>query len=134
MKDFFFHVKPLAKEKAKNRTFTNELESRLQSTINGNNKSGTLRRRPTNDESCELNFDFNTSICSFFLLVFQSQSSGSLPNGTLFQVKVAYAYTPVHDDELAINPNDIINVTRTVCSFLSIRSMPLFFLGGRRLV
>ena len=46
-------MKPLAKEKAKNRTFTNELESRLQSTINGNNKSGTLRKRPPNDESCE---------------------------------------------------------------------------------
>jgi hypothetical protein len=53
-----------------------------------------------------------------FNLVFQSQQSNNLPNGTLFQVKVAYAYTPVHDDELSINPNDIINVTRLV-RFLS---------------
>ncbi|CAF4874517.1 unnamed protein product, partial [Rotaria magnacalcarata] len=36
------------------------------------------------------------------------------PNGILFQVKVAYGYTPIHDDELTINPNDIINVTRLV--------------------
>ncbi|CAF4393382.1 unnamed protein product, partial [Rotaria magnacalcarata] len=43
---------------------------------------------------------------------FQSQHSNSLPNGILFQVKVAYGYTPIHDDELTINPNDIINVTR----------------------
>jgi hypothetical protein len=50
-----------------------------------------------------------------FILVFQSQPSNGLPNGTLFQVKVAFAYTPVHDDELTINPNDIINVTRMVC-------------------
>jgi hypothetical protein len=49
------------------------------------------------------------------ILVFQSQQSNGLPNGTLFQVKVAYAYAPVHDDELAINPNDIVNVTRMVC-------------------
>lgn len=89
-------VTPLTKEKAKNRTFTNELESRLQSALNGN-KIGTLRKRPTNDET-----------------LFQSQQSNGLPNGTLFQVKVAYAYTPVHEDELAINPNDIINVTRLV--------------------
>ena len=48
-----FSVQPLTKEKAKNRTFTNELESRLQSAINGNNKSGTLRKRPANDETRE---------------------------------------------------------------------------------
>lgn len=48
------------------------------------------------------------------VLVFQTQQSNNLPNGTLFQVKVAYAYTPVHDDELPINPNDIVNVTRMV--------------------
>jgi hypothetical protein len=48
------------------------------------------------------------------ILVYQAQQSNNLPNGTLFQVKVAYGYTPVHDDELAINPNDIINVTRMV--------------------
>ncbi|CAF5169296.1 unnamed protein product, partial [Rotaria magnacalcarata] len=48
------------------------------------------------------------------ILVFQSQHSNSLPNGILFQVKVAYGYTPIHDDELTINPNDIINVTRLV--------------------
>ncbi|CAF0824681.1 unnamed protein product [Rotaria sordida] len=86
-------VTPLTKEKAKNRTFANELGSRLQSAVNAN-KSGTLRKRPTNDDT-----------------LFQSNS---LPNGTLFQVKVAYAYTPVHDDELTINPNDIVNVTRLV--------------------
>lgn len=40
--------------------------------------------------------------------------SNHLPNGTLFQVKVAYGYVPVHDDELSINTNDIINVTRLV--------------------
>ncbi|OJU56340.1 MAG: hypothetical protein BGN96_14695 [Bacteroidales bacterium 45-6] len=43
-------VTPLTKEKAKNRTFTNELEARLQSALNGN-KIGTLRKRPTNDEN-----------------------------------------------------------------------------------
>jgi hypothetical protein len=53
IKNHLFSVKPLTKEKAKNRTFTNELESRLQSAINGNNKSGTLRKRPTNDEARE---------------------------------------------------------------------------------
>lgn len=53
------------------------------------------------------------------LLVFQSQQSNNLPNGVLFQVKVAYAYTPVHDDELSIKPNDIINVTRLVRLFSS---------------
>jgi hypothetical protein len=47
------------------------------------------------------------------LLVLQSHLSA---NGTLFQVKVAYAYTPVHDDELTIKPNDIVNVTRMVNS------------------
>ena len=52
------------------------------------------------------------------ILVFQTQQSNNLPNGTLFQVKVAYAYTPVHDDELSINPNDIVNVTRMVCQVL----------------
>ncbi|CAF2386819.1 unnamed protein product [Rotaria sp. Silwood2] len=86
-------VTPLTKEKAKNRTFANELGSRLQSAVNAN-KSGTLRKRPTNDDT-----------------LFQSNS---LPNGTLFQVKVAYGYAPVHDDELTINTNDIINVTRLV--------------------
>ncbi|CAF1382771.1 unnamed protein product [Adineta ricciae] len=93
-------VTPLTKEKAKNRTFANELGARLQSAVNGNNignKSGTLRKRPTNDDT-----------------LFQTQQSNNLPNGTLFQVKVAYAYTPVHDDELPINPNDIVNVTRMV--------------------
>ncbi|CAF3543311.1 unnamed protein product [Adineta steineri] len=93
-------VTPLTKEKAKNRTFANELGARLQSAVNGNNvgnKSGTLRKRPTNDDT-----------------LFQSQQSNNLPNGTLFQVKVAYIYTPVHEDELSINPNDIINVTRMV--------------------
>ncbi|CAF1563402.1 unnamed protein product [Rotaria magnacalcarata] len=89
-------VTPLTKEKAKNRTFANELGSRLQSAANAN-KSGTLRKRPTNDDA-----------------LFQSQHSNSLPNGILFQVKVAYGYTPIHDDELTINPNDIINVTRLV--------------------
>ena len=44
-----------------------------------------------------------------FSLVFQTNQ-----NGSLFQVKVAYAYTPVHDDELDIKPNDIIQVTRLV--------------------
>jgi hypothetical protein len=53
------------------------------------------------------------------ILVFQSQQSNGLPNGTLFQVKVAFGYTPVHDDELTINTNDIINVTRMVCCFRS---------------
>ncbi|UJR36206.1 hypothetical protein I4U23_028938 [Adineta vaga] len=93
-------VTPLTKEKAKNRTFANELGARLQSAVNGNNignKSGTLRKRPTNDD-----------------ILFQSQQSSNLPNGTLFQVKVAYAYTPVHEDELSINTNDIVNVTRMV--------------------
>jgi phosphorylcholine metabolism protein LicD len=52
------------------------------------------------------------------ILVFQTQQSNNLPNGILFQVKVAYGYTPVHDDELTINPNDIINVTRLVCRLL----------------
>jgi hypothetical protein len=54
----------LTKEKAKNRTFANELGSRLQSAINGNNignKSGTLRKRPTNDDTREWNFNFETS-------------------------------------------------------------------------
>jgi len=46
----FPFVTPLTKEKAKNRTFTNELEARLQSALNGN-KIGTLRKRPTNDEN-----------------------------------------------------------------------------------
>jgi hypothetical protein len=53
----------LTKEKAKNRTFANELGSRLQSAINGNNianKSGTLRKRPTNDDTREWNFNFQT--------------------------------------------------------------------------
>ncbi|CAF4755550.1 unnamed protein product [Rotaria socialis] len=89
-------VTPLTKEKAKNRTFANELGSRLQSAVNAN-KSGTLRKRPANDDA-----------------LFQSQHSNNLPNGTLFQVKVAYGYTPIHDDELTINPNDVINVTRLV--------------------
>ena len=57
------------------------------------------------------------------ILVFQSQQSNGLPNGTLFQVKVAYAYTPVHDDELNINPNDIINVTRMVRLILSAKKL-----------
>ncbi|CAF0927877.1 unnamed protein product [Adineta ricciae] len=35
-------------------------------------------------------------------------------NGTLFQVRAVYTYLPLHDDELSIEPNDIINVTRTV--------------------
>jgi len=89
-------VTPLTREKAKNRTLTNELNARLQSVVNGNhqmnNKTGTLRKRPTNDEN-----------------LFQSNHQGSL-----FQVKVAYQYTPVHDDELDIKPNDIIQVTRLV--------------------
>ncbi|CAF5176747.1 unnamed protein product, partial [Rotaria magnacalcarata] len=45
-------VTPLTKEKAKNRTFANELGSRLQSAANAN-KSGTLRKRPTNDDARE---------------------------------------------------------------------------------
>lgn len=60
-----------------------------------------------------------------FALVYQSQQSNHLPNGTLFQVKVAYIYTPVHDDELTIKPNDIINVTRLVCSLDSLRIFQL---------
>lgn len=32
----------------------------------------------------------------------------------LFQVKAVYAYSPVHEDELAIKPNDMINVIRVV--------------------
>jgi hypothetical protein len=55
---FFFFAQPLTKEKAKNRTFANELGSRLQSAVNGN-KSGTLRKRPTNDDTRELNFNFD---------------------------------------------------------------------------
>jgi hypothetical protein len=67
---------------------------------------------------------FRFNICIFFsILVFQSQQSNNLPNGTLFQVKVAYAYIPVHDDELTINPNDIVNVTRLVCLFISIEKI-----------
>lgn len=89
-------VTPLTREKAKNRTLTSELNARLQSVVNGNhqmnNKTGTLRKRPTNDDN-----------------LFQSNH-----HGNLFQVKVAYAYTPVHDDELDIKPNDIIQVTRLV--------------------
>jgi hypothetical protein len=71
---------------------------------------------------CPLLFDLGdrNAYILISILVFQSQQSSSLPNGTLFQVKVAYPYIPVHDDELSINPNDIINVTRLVCgvSFL----------------
>lgn len=48
----FFILKPLAKEKAKSRTFANELGSRLQSAVNSN-KSGTLRKRPQNDDTRE---------------------------------------------------------------------------------
>ena len=167
----FSFEQSLTKEKAKSRTFANELGARLQSAVNGNhisNKSGTLRKRPTNDESREWNFKFFrrfsnscTSVfeqlnddkethyyycyyslaclhCStivaawniadvrfFFCVVFQSQQSNDLPNGTLFQVKVAYSYTPVHDDELTIKPNDIIHVTRLVCSFGSLRIFAL---------
>ncbi len=49
------------------------------------------------------------------ILVVQSQQLNSIPNVTLFQVKVDYTYMPIHDDELSIKPNDIINVTRLVC-------------------
>jgi hypothetical protein len=66
---FFYFVKPLTKEKAKNRTFANELGSRLQSAVNGNNKSGTLRKRPTNDDTREWNFNINSSSLLFSLVV-----------------------------------------------------------------
>ncbi len=35
-------------------------------------------------------------------------------DGTLFQVKAVYTYVPVHDDEISVKPNDIINVIRIV--------------------
>jgi len=52
------------------------------------NKNGTLRKR--------------------------SLANNEIPSqdGTLFQVRVVYTYLPIHDDELSIKPNDIINVTR----------------------
>lgn len=60
------------------------------STIHSENKSDTIRKRPfTNNDP-------------------PSQ------DGTLFQVKAVYTYSPVHDDEISIKPNDIINVTRMV--------------------
>lgn len=68
--NLFFSLKPLTKEKAKNRTFANELGARLQSAVNGNgigNKSGTLRKRPTNDDTREWNFNINCSSLLFSL-------------------------------------------------------------------
>lgn len=41
-------------------------------------------------------------------------------DGTLFQVRAVYTYLPIHDDEISIKPNDIINVTRLVCLFVFI--------------
>ncbi|CAF1022922.1 unnamed protein product, partial [Rotaria sordida] len=35
-------------------------------------------------------------------------------NSTSFQVRAVYTYLPIHDDELSIKPNDIINVTRLI--------------------
>lgn len=38
-----------------------------------------------------------------------------MQDGTLFQVRAVYTYLPLHDDEMSIKPNDIINVIRVVC-------------------
>ncbi len=80
--------------------------------------------------------ELNVEYVMISILVFQSQQPNGLPNGILFQVKVAYAYAPVHDDELTINPNDIINVTRMVCLFFFFEKflMEFLFSGRRRLV
>ncbi len=89
------------KEKAKNRTFT---------TIQTENKSDTIRKRPfTNNDNRQLNF----SNLFFFLLYFRSFLA--LQDGILFQVRAVYTYLPIHEDEISIKPNDIINVTRMVC-------------------
>jgi len=53
-------------------------------------------------------FFYSISLFSIYLII-------AYQNGTLFQVKAVYTYLPLHDDEISMKPNDIINVTRMVC-------------------
>ncbi|UJR09892.1 hypothetical protein I4U23_014114 [Adineta vaga] len=64
-------------------------KTRTFSTSQTNNKNDTLRKRAL------------------------TMNDAPSQNGFLFQVRAVYTYLPLHDDELSIKPNDIINVTRT---------------------
>jgi hypothetical protein len=85
------------KEKAKDRTFTTKPIV---------NKNDTIRKRP---------FHNNDTRTSALFLSLHYRSFLASEDGTLFQVRVIYTYLPLHNDELSMKPNDIINVTRMVC-------------------
>ena len=38
-------------------------------------------------------------------------------------MKAVYAYSPVHEDEMSIKANDVINVTRLVSGIRSVRTL-----------
>ncbi|CAF1004192.1 unnamed protein product [Didymodactylos carnosus] len=109
--------KPFTKEKAKHRTFINELNSKVlqASSVNNNNSNnsnkGTLRKR-LNERSISLNSNNTNMNVQPAQLEPPTPSQSQQP--VLFTVKVVYAYNPVHPDELTIKPNDIINVIRIV--------------------
>ncbi|CAF0956735.1 unnamed protein product, partial [Didymodactylos carnosus] len=98
---------PVTKEKAKHRTLISELSSKVLqgSSTNNNNSNGnnnskdTLRKRPNERAANSNNTHMNVQ---------------ALQQPVLFTVKVDYAYNPVHPDELAIKPNDVVNVIRIV--------------------